>query len=147
MKPPRRLTALILVSSAVLGGCASTGQSSYAQPQNNASSYGAIESIEAPRGTSGTSGAGAIIGGVLGAVVGNQVGGGNGRNVAIAAGAVGGAVAGNAVEGQRNANSAQLYQIRVHLDDGASTTVTQDSIYDLRVGNRVHIVDGRAYRY
>jgi hypothetical protein len=37
-------------------------------------------------------------------------------------------------------------QIEV-LDNGDYRTINQDSAYDLRVGNRVRLVDGRIYRY
>ena len=51
----------------------------------------------------GSSGGGAILGGIVGAVAGNQIGGGNGRNAAIAAGAIIGTLAGDRAE----SNSAQ----------------------------------------
>jgi outer membrane lipoprotein SlyB len=62
------------------------------------------------------------------------------------AGAVGGAVVGNSVEANR-ANNRDVYQIGIRLDNGDYRTIVQDSVYDLRVGNRVRVVDGRAYRY
>jgi outer membrane lipoprotein SlyB len=52
------------------------------------------------------------------------------------------------VERNRNSgNGQQLYQINIRLDNGDYRTVTQDSVYDLNVGNRVRLVDGRVYRY
>jgi hypothetical protein len=33
------------------------------------------------------------------------------------------------------------------MDNGDYRQITQDSVYDLNVGNRVRLVDGRAYRY
>jgi outer membrane lipoprotein SlyB len=146
------LMPLMLIASAVLGGCASNmpQQNSTSQPtysQSNASSYGTIESIQVTHPAGKTSGAGAVVGGVLGGLLGNQVGGGNGKTAATVVGVVGGAVVGNAVEQNRNAQTADMYQIRVRLDNGDGMTVMQESIYELRVGNRVRVVDGRAYRY
>jgi outer membrane lipoprotein SlyB len=60
---------------------------------------------------------------------------------------VAGAVIGNRVEANRNAEGQQMYLVRVRLDNGEYRNVTQDSVYDLREGNRVRIVDGRVYRY
>jgi outer membrane lipoprotein SlyB len=40
-----------------------------------------------------------------------------------------------------------MYAVNVRLDNGEYRTVVQDSVYDLRVGNRVRMVDGRVYRY
>jgi outer membrane lipoprotein SlyB len=93
-----------------------------------------------------TSGAGAVAGGLVGALVGNQIGSGGGRTAATAAGAIGGAVVGNQIESKRNAPH-DLYQISIRLDNGDYRTVNQDSAYDLRVGSRVRMVDGRVYRY
>jgi outer membrane lipoprotein SlyB len=35
----------------------------------------------------------------------------------------------------------------VRLDNGDYQTIVQDDVNDLRVGTRVRVVDGRAYRY
>jgi len=35
----------------------------------------------------------------------------------------------------------------VRMNNGDYRIVNQDSVYDLRVGNRVRLVDGRLYRY
>jgi outer membrane lipoprotein SlyB len=40
-----------------------------------------------------------------------------------------------------------VYQISIRLDNGDYRTINQDSAYDLRVGSRVRVVDGRVYRY
>ncbi|MGB9107914.1 MAG: glycine zipper 2TM domain-containing protein, partial [Telluria sp.] len=78
---------------------------------------------------------------------GNQVGSGGGRTAATVAGGVAGAAIGNNVERNRSADGQQMYQVNIRLDNGEYRTVVQDSVYDLRVGNRVRVVDGRAYRY
>lgn len=152
MKSTHTINALILIATTVLGGCATNGPQQTSPPystpsQSNASSYGAIESIQLTRAANNSSGAGAVVGGLVGGLLGNQVGGGGGRTAATVVGAVGGAVVGNSVEQNRNAQAADMYQIRVRLDNGNSTTVVQDSVDDLRVGDRVRVVDGRAYRY
>ncbi|HVA56235.1 MAG TPA: glycine zipper 2TM domain-containing protein [Gammaproteobacteria bacterium] len=88
--------------------------------------------------------AGTVIGGVVGAVAGSQVGSGRGNTLATVAGAVGGAVIGTSIENQ---NAAQMYNIQVRLDNGNYETITQKgSVADLRVGDRVRIQNGYAYR-
>ena len=155
MKAIRPLAAL-LAAGAILGGCASnTSQPYYGSNDgyrsgydNTASAgYGTIESIQVSGGEGRTSGAGAIVGGLVGALAGNQVGSGGGRTAATVAGGVAGAAIGNKVEANRNAEGQQMYSVNVRLDNGEYRSVTQDSVYDLRVGNRVRIVDGRVYRY
>jgi outer membrane lipoprotein SlyB len=153
MRATCTLAALLAVST-VLGGCASNAQPNYANDgyrsgYNNTASagYGTIESIQVTSGEGRTSGAGAIVGGLVGALAGNQVGSGGGRTAATVAGGVGGALIGNRVEQNRNPEGQQMYAISVRLDNGEYRTVVQDSVYDLRSGNRVRIVDGRVYRY
>lgn len=152
MKPIPTISALMLIAATALAGCASTSpqqtSTTYSMPyQANNNSYGSIESIQVTRAESGTSGAGAVVGGLVGGLLGNQIGGGSGRTAATVVGAVGGAVVGNNVEQNRIAQGPDSYQIRVRLDNGDRTTIMQDSIYDLRIGSRVRIADGRAYRY
>jgi outer membrane lipoprotein SlyB len=146
--------AALLAASAFLGGCASNPAPTYANGgyrnsyDNTASAgYGTIESIQVTSGEGRTSGAGAVVGGLVGALAGNQVGSGGGRTAATVAGGVGGALIGNRVEQNRNPEGQQMYAINVRLDNGEYRTVVQDSVYDLRNGNRVRIVDGRVYRY
>jgi outer membrane lipoprotein SlyB len=152
MKATRTLAVAVLASSAFLAGCASTSSqpynNGYNSGYNNVSmGYGTIESIQVTQGSARTSGTGAILGGVVGALAGSQVGSGSGRTAATVAGGVAGAAIGNNVERNRNDVGQEQYQINVRMDNGEYRTVTQDSVYDLRVGNRVRIVDGRVYRY
>ena len=153
MKSTIAIRAIVLAAATVLAGCANTSPQQttsipYSTPYQN-TFYGSVESIQVIRNTSNgnTSGAGAVVGGLVGGLLGNQVGGGNGRTAATVVGAVGGAMVGNNVEQNRGAQGPDMYQIRVRLDNGDNLNVTQDSIYDLRVGNRVRVADGRAYRY
>jgi len=155
MKTTQTLAAILVASTALLTGCASTSTSTpynnagYNNGYNNnvASGYGTIDSIQVVRGQGGTNGSGAVVGGLVGALVGNQVGSGSGRTLATVAGAVGGAAVGNNVEANRNGNGQDMYQLNIRMDNGEIRAVTQDSVYDLRVGNRVRLVDGRVYRY
>ena len=78
---------------------------------------------------------------VSGGLLGNQVGGGTGRQIATVAGAVGGAVVGNQVEGNMKATT--TYEIRVRLDDGTLRTFNQSSAPQWSSGDRVRIVKGR----
>jgi outer membrane lipoprotein SlyB len=155
MKAPHTLVALVAVG-ALLGGCASNSSQPYygandgyrSGYDNTASAgYGTIESIQVTSGDGRTSGGGAIVGALIGAAAGNQIGSGSGRTAATVAGGVGGAMVGNRVEANRNGDGQQMYSVNIRLDNGEYRTIVQDSVYDLRVGNRVRIVDGRVYRY
>jgi outer membrane lipoprotein SlyB len=150
MKSTQKIAALLIVSSAVLGGCVSTPQQAspiYSSTESNAASYGTIDSIQVTRANPTNSGGGAVVGGLVGGLLGNQVGSGRGRTAATVAGAVGGAVVGNQVERRNQAQGQDQYQVNVRLDNGQYISVVQDSTYDLRAGHRVRVVDGRVYRY
>jgi len=101
---------------------------------------GNVESIRTITTRAQGSGIGAAGGAILGGLLGNQVGGGHGRQLATVAGAVGGAVVGNQVEGNMKANHS--YEIRVRLDDGTLRTFHQQSVPQWRTGDRVRIVKG-----
>ena len=84
---------------------------------------GAIESVTPIERTTKADGPGigAVGGGVLGAVLGNQVGQGNGRTAATILGAVGGGFAGNAIEGKMRKET--VYEVGVRMEDGSRRTV------------------------
>lgn len=81
---------------------------------------------------------GTVAGGVLGAVVGSQIGKGDGRKLAGVAGAVGGALLGREI--QRRHNQRTQYEVVVRQNDGVQRTVVYDQLPSLRVGDRVRIV-------
>jgi len=74
----------------------------------------------------------------VGGVVGNQVGGGNGKKAATVLGAVGGAVVGNEVEKQRS-RTIVGYNVNVRLDSGQTRTIKLNQIGNLQAGARVKI--------
>lgn len=76
----------------------------------------------------------------MGGVLGNQVGGGRGRDIATIAGAVGGVVAGNEIE--KRVRSTKSYEITVRMDDGSSRVIQEASTPTWRTGDHVKIVDG-----
>ncbi len=162
MKSAHVLVATAIAAATLLSGCAApeqqyntgnyppVGQPSqpvYATPAY-ATYYGVVDQIQMTQGSnSGTTGAGAVIGGVVGGLLGNQVGGGNGKTVATVAGVVGGAVVGNSIEQRNRTQSPGMYQISIRVDNGSYQTIAQDTLNDLRVGDRARIENGRVYRY
>lgn len=151
-------SVLGLAALLTLGGCetmapANTG-SAYPQSTHTGgvyAGYGVVQSIELVRqnntgiGGSGI-GAGAIVGAVVGGIVGNQVGGGSGKTAATVIGAAGGAYAGNEMQ-KRNQPQADAYQFSIRMNDGSYQSVTQTTIDDIRVGDRVRVENGVARRY
>jgi outer membrane lipoprotein SlyB len=111
------------------------------EPSRNwCANCGNIESIRTITTRASGSGVGAGAGAVLGGLLGHQIGGGTGQQLATVAGAVGGAVVGNQVEGNMKATTS--YEIRVRLDDGKVRTFHQHDAPAWRTGDRVRIVKG-----
>lgn len=101
---------------------------------------GVIEAIHEVNTCAEGSGVGAAGGAVVGGLLGNQVGGGHGKQLATVLGAVGGAVAGNQIEGSVRAT--RSYNIVVRLDNGKTRTVHQSAAPNWRQGDRVRVVNG-----
>jgi outer membrane lipoprotein SlyB len=64
---------------------------------------------------------GVIAGGLIGGILGNQVGGGDGRKLATVAGAIGGGLAGNEIAKRVDAQT--VYNVQVRLDNGQVQTM------------------------
>ena len=111
-----------------------------APARNWCSNCGNVESVREIHSRAQGSGVGAAGGAILGGLLGNQVGGGHGRQLATVAGAVGGAVVGNQVEGNMKATTS--YEIHVRLDDGSARTFHQQSAPGWHTGDRVRVVKG-----
>lgn len=102
---------------------------------------GRVEAVHAVQQAAPATGVGAVAGGVLGAVVGNQVGKGSGRTAATVLGAVGGGYVGHRVE--QSTRTRTVYQVRVRMQDG---TVRQfQRAEPVAVGTPV-VVQGRGFR-
>ena len=99
---------------------------------------GTVESVREVVEQKDPSGAGLIVGGLVGGGLGSLVGGGTGRTVATVVGALGGAYAGNRIE---KSQSQVVYQIGVKYDDGSWATIRQAAPTGLRIGDRVRITD------
>jgi outer membrane lipoprotein SlyB len=86
---------------------------------------GVIEAVTPVKQKGEGTGVGAVGGAVVGGLLGNTMGGGDGRKAMTVLGAVGGGVAGNAIE--KNVRATTVYQVRVRMDDGTQRTLTQTS--------------------
>lgn len=87
-----------------------------------------------------TIGLGTVAGGVVGGLLGNQVGG-RGNTAATVLGVAGGAFAGNAIE--KNMKKVTVYEVRVRMDDGSTRHMEVSSA--VPVGSRV-TVEGKNLR-
>lgn len=110
-----------------------------AQARATCTACGRVEAVTPIQEQGQASGVGVVAGALLGGVLGNQVGGGNGKKLATVAGAVGGGYAGNEVEKRARATSS--YQVRVRMENGTSRSFRQTTD-NWRVGDRVRIVNG-----
>ena len=138
--------AAVLAVSALSFGCAEMAPVAAAEAPRVAEriEHGVVESIQSYRAGNDTPpGAGAVLGGIAGGVLGHQVGRGRGRDAATVVGALGGAYAGNQIQ---RANERDRYRVTVRLDGGARLEADEAGGSELRVGDRVRVVNGRVHR-
>ena len=84
-------------------------------------------------------GVGAVGGAVVGGLLGNMVGGGNGKKIATVAGAVGGGYAGNEIE--KNQKSYTVWVVQVEQADGRARRFERRADPGLRVGDEVRLTE------
>jgi outer membrane lipoprotein SlyB len=101
---------------------------------------GVVASINEIKVKGEGSGVGAVGGAVVGGLLGNMVGAGRGKALATVGGAVAGGFGGNAIE--KNVRSEVEHRMIVRLDNGGTRTFTQAAPFGYREGERVRIVSG-----
>jgi outer membrane lipoprotein SlyB len=142
------VAACIGIGTVSLAACADVGDPAFgaAPPPRVVErvEFGVVERIDLYRaGNSEPTGLGLVLGGLAGGVIGHQVGGGRGNDVATVAGALGGAFVGNNIEKSRDGDR---YRITIRTEDGQLLVLDQMGQGELRVGDQVRIVNGRVYR-
>jgi outer membrane lipoprotein SlyB len=143
----KHLLPIAALSLLTLAGCTNTSQYSgdvYSGNQAKTTqnvTYGTIVAIrpvqiqaDSRTGNLLGGGGGAIIGGLLG----RQVGGGSGRDLATVAGALGGAMAGTAAEDASNRIAA--WEMEVRTDSGEDVVVVQRADRQFQAGQRVRLI-------
>ncbi|MFY0991532.1 glycine zipper 2TM domain-containing protein [Halomonas sp. C05BenzN] len=147
----KRLLPILAMSALTLAGCANTapyGGDVYRGSQAGTGqtvTFGTITALRQVQiqadsragGIIGTGG-GAVIGGLLG----RQVGGGSGRDLATAAGVIGGAVAGSNIE--ESANRVAAWEMEIRRDDGQNIVVVQKADRQFQTGQRVRLIGSGA---
>lgn len=128
----------VLFLALSFAGCASNGAPAPSQTGMQTILYGVVERIE-PTTISDQKhpGVGAIVGAVGGGLLGSLIGGGTGRDVAIAVGAIGGGLAGHEVQKKYDTQPGSIVTVR--LDSGVLVEVTQPVDPDLKVGDKVMV--------
>ncbi len=147
----KRFLPILAIGALTLAGCANTapyGGNVYTGSQAGSSqtvTFGTIEAVRVVQiqadsragGIIGTGG-GAVIGGLLG----RQVGGGSGRDLATAAGVIGGAVGGSRIE--EAANRVDALEMEIRRDDGQRVVVVQKADQRFQTGQRVRLIGSGA---
>ncbi|MDF3835917.1 glycine zipper 2TM domain-containing protein, partial [Cupriavidus basilensis] len=110
------------------------------QPARGSAYAGHVVAITPIETAKPASGLGAVGGAVVGGLLGNQIGKGNGRILGTVAGAVGGGFAGNQIE--KSVRKDTSYQVRVQMDNGNYRTFTYHADPGVQVGDRVHLQNG-----
>jgi outer membrane lipoprotein SlyB len=142
-----RIVGMALVV-ALAAGCAHrpAAQLPPASHATYGSQAGVVHSIDRVRAESQTSGGGAVVGGAIGGLIGNQIEHGHRKAVATTVGVVAGALIGNQIEKNRQGRQ-DVYRVTVKVDRGGFAQFDYASLNDLRVGDRVRIENNQLYRW
>jgi outer membrane lipoprotein SlyB len=105
---------------------------------------GTVTDVQTVKKEGEGSGAGMVIGGIAGGVLGHQVGSGRGKDVATVAGVAGGAYVGNEVE--KNNKATTSYVVRVKMEDGSSRSFTFSNPTSYKAGDAVKVIDRKLVR-
>ncbi|WP_205960361.1 glycine zipper 2TM domain-containing protein [Ramlibacter henchirensis] len=82
---------------------------------------GTVQAVQEVKEKGQGTGLGAVGGAVVGGLLGNQVGGGNGKKVMTVVGAVGGGLAGH--EAEKHVRATTAYDVQVRMEDGSVRTI------------------------
>lgn len=104
------------------------------------SQCGVIESIRTIETRGDSNGVGAAGGAVVGGLLGNQIGGGHGKDAMTVAGVVGGALVGNQIE--RRSRTTRSYEVVVHLNEGGTRSIHEADVSGWHTGDHVRFVNG-----
>lgn len=132
--------------SKVLGQALAENSTARARTSNRAvaapvcANCGVVEAVNVVEQKGEGSYIGMIAGGVAGAVLGSQVGHGNGTTIAQVIGAAGGAYAGNEIE--KRIKTTNHYEVLVRLENGGSQMVSYPAQPGVSVGTRVRVENG-----
>ncbi|MDB5949338.1 MAG: glycine zipper protein [Massilia sp.] len=140
-----RTRALLTVAAAALFGAAPLGaqaaQNNHGSAASRCSNCGTVVSTHTyQRAAEHGSGLGIATGAVVGGLLGNHVGGGNGRSLATVAGALGGGYAGNEIE--KRSRTTTMTEVRVRMSNGAVRTFTESGASRRRAGQQVRVRNG-----
>ncbi|EFP65633.1 MAG: glycine zipper 2TM domain-containing protein [Ralstonia sp.] len=122
---------------------APSGNPSYAQtqPRQSASPYaGHVTSVTPITMQGKETGLGMIGGAVVGGLLGNQIGRGNGRTLATVGGALAGGYGGHVAENYYHRDTE--YRVNVRMDNGTTRSFMYKAAPGFQAGERVHIENG-----
>jgi len=125
----RASIALVLAVTTLAAGCAT----SLSEPR-----YATVIGIsQFERSNPDTQLVGAVGGGLIGGVLGHQIGSGTGQEIATVIGAVGGGYIGSTIASKHDRETA--YEITYRYEDGEVGTLTLRTKPSLQIGQRVRV--------
>ncbi|MBI1220691.1 MAG: glycine zipper 2TM domain-containing protein [Rhodobacteraceae bacterium] len=139
----KKLTLILPLCVLMVAGCDDTTGPTYVQAPVASQSvmYGTIiesRPVQVATNNADNKTGAAIVGGLAGAIVGNQFGKGGGKTAMTGLGAIGGAMAGSALA-DNGSNTRVTRQWTVRLQQGGVIQVIQDG-QNLYVGQRVRVI-------
>jgi len=125
----------LAVYDKALAGLRTTGVYATQAAATDCATCGRVSAVSVAEKAGESNAVGMIAGGVAGAVLGHQVGGGFGKDLATVAGAAGGAYAGKKI--QENMDAKKVWTVRVTYPDGRSAKFDFASDPGFKAGDAV----------
>lgn len=143
MKSTMKTISLLLISLALLAGCASSKSGDvYTRDQARREQtirMGVVESVRAVLMEGTKSPVGTVAGAAVGGIAGSTLGGGRGSAVAAVIGAVAGGLAGSAIE--EGVTRKPAMEITIKMDNGQMLAIVQEGDpREFQAGDRVRII-------
>ena len=136
MRNVAKIAVAAFIAMTGLTGCVTTQNSgqayNYTRPAVEMNAR--IENIRVVK--TGTSGAGMVTGAVVGGLLGNTIGRGNGNVLATVAGAAAGGYVGNKIE---EGQTQEALELSVRFDNGDRAQIMVDRQSSVRVGERIKL--------
>lgn len=131
-------------SSAVLGKSLLASSDSNRRSARQCANCGVVEAVNVIEVKGEGNYLGMIAGGLAGALLGHQVGGGSGKQIATVAGAAGGAFAGNEVE--KRMKTKKHFEVITRLENGGTQAIPYETDPGYKVGDKVRVENGTLVR-
>ncbi len=140
----KKIIALVLIGflAACTGNIGADKYETSSVGKINTAAEGVIINVRTVRVATSDGVVGKVAGGVAGGIAGSTIGGGTGSALATVGGVVLGGILGD--KAQESLSAQDAYEYIVKLNNGNTITLTQGTDVELKVGQKVYVLDANS---